>query len=557
MASTVKRIDVKAVLHKDGTAAIEERWFIDLDNSDAKTEWYVTHRSIDGIHLQNLTVEGYVPGHAGLVQFETLSEWDVNASRKEKTGKCGLANNDQEVCWGFGDWGEHEYIVRYQLTNLVKSYDTNDGFNHCFVDMDCTVEQARVVITAADGIMLSEDNTRRWAFGYEGIIEFEGDSIVATPNGPIGNGKRMIIMLEFDKDVFQPASTAAESWESRKQRALEGSDFLQDNGEEEDMSFWDWVLFGIVVLLSIFSYFFVNLIATLVLSLMWLLLCAVWWVVSLAPLRKWNKRKKLGIVKGNYCREVKKDWTLVKNKMVIDELSYFYGMSNQNVIGALLLKLMAKGDVTIVREEYKKKEREMLKIVHPWQEMDQNAKGDDRLAAHVLKLLTLASGDDLVLQPNEFDKWCRQKKNKTDIQNFMKMLEGKPDKEYISQNAAQIYGLKAFLQDFTLLNERETMEVGLWDQYLVYAEFFGLADQVRKDMERICPEYLRISNITKSLEVSTDGAVVYMFSDSIYTATTNAIERMAERSTSSSGFSSISSSGGGGGFSGGGGGGGR
>ena len=557
MASTVKRIDVKAVLHKDGTAAIEERWLIDLDNSDAKTEWYVTHRSIDGIHLQNLTVEGYVPGHAGLVQFETLSEWDVNASRKEKTGKCGLANNDQEVCWGFGDWGEHEYIVRYQLTNLVKSYDTNDGFNHCFVDMDCTVEQARVVITAADGIMLSEDNTRRWAFGYEGIIEFEGDSIVATPNGPIGNGKRMIIMLEFDKDVFQPASTAGESWESRKQRALEGSDFLQDNGEEEEMGFWDWVLFGIVVLLSIFSYFFVNLIATLVLSLMWLLLCAVWWVVSLAPLRKWNKRKKLGIVKGNYCREVKKDWTLVKNKMVIDELSYFYGMSNQNVIGALLLKLMAKGDVTIVREEYKKKEREMLKIVHPWQEMDQNAKGDDRLAAHVLKLLTLASGDDLVLQPNEFDKWCRQKKNKTDIQNFMKMLEGKPDKEYISQNAAQIYGLKAFLQDFTLLNERETMEVGLWDQYLVYAEFFGLADQVRKDMERICPEYLRISNITKSLEVSTDGAVVYMFSDSIYTATTNAIERMAERSTSSSGFSSISSSGGGGGFSGGGGGGGR
>ena len=191
MASTVKRIDVKAVLQKDGTAAIEERWLIDVDNSDAKTEWYVTHRSIDGIHLQNLTVEGYMPGHAGLVQFETLSEWDVNASRKEKTGKCGLANNDQEVCWGFGDWGEHEYIVRYQLTNLVKSYDTNDGFNHCFVDMDCTVEQARVVITAADGIMLSEDNTRRWAFGYEGIIEFEGDSIVATPNGPIGNGKRI------------------------------------------------------------------------------------------------------------------------------------------------------------------------------------------------------------------------------------------------------------------------------------------------------------------------------------------------------------------------------
>ena len=268
--------------------------------------------------------------------------------------------------------------------------------------------------------------------------------------------------------------------------------------------------------------------------------------MSLAPLRKWRRRKKLGIVKGNYFREVKKEWTLVKNKTVIDDLSYFYGMSNQNIIGSLLLKLMAKGDVTIVREKYKKDEKEMLKIVHPCQEISKEAKGDDRLACHVLRLLTLASGDDLVLQPEEFEKWCRQKKNENDIQNFMKMLESKPDKEYTNQHAAHIFGLKAFLQDFTLLNERGTMEVGLWDQYLVYAEFFGLADQVRKDMERICPEYLRISNITKSLEVSTDGAVVYMFSDSIYTATTNAIERMAERSTSSSGFSSISSSGGGG-----------
>ena len=111
-----------------------------------------------------------------------------------------------------------------------------------------------------------------------------------------------------------------------------------------------------------------------------------------------------------------------------------------------------------------------------------------------------------------------------------------------------------------MLNERGTMEVELWDQYLVYAEFFGLADQVRKDMEKICPEYLKLSNITKSLDVSTSidrGDVIYMFSDSIYTATTNAVERMAERSTSSSGFSNYSSIGGGGGYSGGGGGGGR
>ena len=557
LASTVKKLDINAVLHKDGTASIEERWLINLDDSDAKTEWYVRHNNTASMRIENLSVEGYVPGHSGLVPFETLDEWDIDASRKEKTGKCGLANNGKEVCWGFGDWGEHEYVVRYRLTNLVKSYDTNDGFNHCFIDMDCTVKQAQIVITTTDSIRLSEANTRRWAFGYDGSIEFVGDSIVAAPNGSLDKDSRMIVMLEFDKDVFTPTFTASESWDHRKQRAFEGSDFQKGDGEDDDMGFWDWVILIFVVLVGLLGYFFLNLVVTLLLALLWLLLCGLWWVVSLAPLRKWLKRKKLGIAEGNYFRDVDKEWTFVKNKKVIDELSYFYGMSDQNIIGALLLKLMAKGDVTIVREVYKEKEREMLKIVHPWKETDKDAHGDDRLAHYALKLLTLASGDDLVLQPNEFDAWCKKKSNKSDIQNFMKMLEGKSDKEYTAKHAAHLFGLKAFLEDFTLLNERSTMEVALWDKYLVYAEFFGLAEQVRKDMEKICPEYLKLSNITKSLEVAKETDVIYMFSDSIHTATTSAIERFADRSISSSGFSSYSSIGGGGGFSGGGGGGGR
>lgn len=39
VASTVKRLDINVVLHDDGSAAIRELWDIDLDDSDAKTEW--------------------------------------------------------------------------------------------------------------------------------------------------------------------------------------------------------------------------------------------------------------------------------------------------------------------------------------------------------------------------------------------------------------------------------------------------------------------------------------------------------------------------------------
>ena len=177
--------------------------------------------------------------------------------------------------------------------------------------------------------------------------------------------------------------------------------------------------------------------------------------------------------------------------------------------------------------------------------------------SHALKLLTLASGKDLILQPNEFDRWCKVKEHATDINNFLKLLDTKKDKQYIERHAADLHGMKAFLEDFTLLGERSTMEVKLWDEYMVYAEFFGIADKVRKEMQAICPEYLKMSKIGQSLNVAQEDDIVYMFSDSIYTATSSAVARAAARSRSSSGFSSRSSHGGGGGCSGGGGGGGR
>ncbi|MBQ6767813.1 MAG: DUF2207 domain-containing protein [Prevotella sp.] len=553
LGSVVKSLNVNACLHKDGSCTIEEHWVIDLDSEDAKTEWYVAHKLIDGITLTGLTVEGFVPGQEGLVPFVTLSHWDLDASRQEKAGKCGLANGGQEVCWGFGDYGEHEYIVRYTLGHLVKSYDTCDGFNHCFVDMNCPVEQAQVTITAADSIALSEENTRRWAFGYEGAVVFEGNSVVATPEGVLDPGGRITVMLEMDKGMFAPDSQADESWADRKQRALDGSDY----GDDDDLSFWEWVVLILLCLLALVAYLLQDFIVEIVLMVCWTLLCALWWVVSLSPLRTWRRRKKLGIAEGRYFRSVKSEWTLVQNKMVVDELSYLFGMSDDRIISAVLLRLMAKGYVTVVREEWKGKQRDMLRIVTPTDHVDSSSEGDGRLMSHALKLLTLASGDDLVLQPDEFKKWCKQKKNRSYLRAFVSLLKPKSDQKYLERNAADLFGMKQFLNDFTLLNERATMEVHLWDEYMVYAAFFGLTDKVRAEMKKICPEYLEMSKLGQSLEVAREKDIVYMFSSSIYSSASSAAERATSRSRSSSGYRSSSSRSGGGGSSGGGGGGGR
>jgi len=85
------------------------------------------------------------------------------------------------------------------------------------------------------------------------------------------------------------------------------------------------------------------------------------------------------------------------------------------------------------------------------------------------------------------------------------------------------------------------------------------ADQVRKDMKEICPEYLEMSKLAQSIDVAeAKEDVVYMFSDAIYSSANDAIAMLFHRKSSGSdGHGVWSSLDGGGGYSGGGGGGGR
>ena len=54
----------------------------------------------------------------------------------------------------------------------------------------------------------------------------------------------------------------------------------------------------------------------------------------------------------------------------------------------------------------------------------------------------------------------------------------KGNEEYTKWNA-----LKNFLNDFGRMNEKEIMEITLWERYLVYATVFKIADKVEKVMK--------------------------------------------------------------------------
>ena len=103
-------------------------------------------------------------------------------------------------------------------------------------------------------------------------------------------------------------------------------------------------------------------------------------------------------------------------------------------------------------------------------------------------------------------------------------------------------GLKKYMEDFSLLKEKEVPAIEVWEKYLVYATAFGIAEKVLKQLKTVYP------NIDELDAVHTS-TYMYFIYHSNFTADFS-------HSISSSITSSYSSAtGGGGGFSGGGGGG--
>ncbi len=55
-------------------------------------------------------------------------------------------------------------------------------------------------------------------------------------------------------------------------------------------------------------------------------------------------------------------------------------------------------------------------------------------------------------------------------------------------------GLKKYMEDFSLLNEKEIPALEVWEEYLVYATVFGIADKVIKQLKMVYPQIEEMDN---------------------------------------------------------------
>ena len=471
-ASRVPEMELDVALRPDGAAHITQIWTTDADEG---TEFYLGCRDSGYLTITDFSVSDQNG------PYVYVEDWDVDASFEEKANRCGILETGEgvELCWGVSEYGDNRYTIEYVLHDLVGNYSDADGFNHRFVDeMNFFPTDVTLTIRNQDGTPLTDEICDIWAFGFDGQIQFEDGVIRAWSEAPLESGAHMTVMVALEKGVLSPVRVVEDSFEAVKERALAGSDYGAGEDAEwddEPLTAGDLLLFAAIILTPVL-----------------LILLLVVLLVKVGKAKRKKRMKRVG-----YFRDAPNDGNL----NVTYQLGLCSGLCEEDaLLGAYLMRLISQGclestdgptDAGSVR----------LRLSHGPQSGNVY---DDALYT----ILKAAAGADGVLDPNELEHYCGQ--NYVPLSRFMESCErsGKQtlirssclkgavldnDKDLTKkgqQELDEVYGLKHFLLDFSLIHERGVKEAVIWQDYMVYALMLGIADKLEAQIQELYPDQL-------------------------------------------------------------------
>ena len=523
---SLNNLDIKVVLSKNGDARITETREMYID--DEGTECYIGLANMGESQVKDLTVSDETG-----TRFINV-DWDVDETRDWKTYKCGIVTTSRgyELCWGLGDEGERTYTTSYTITGLVRGYPDADAIRHVFLDTSVSPkpDHAKITIMTADTTMvINPDSCGIWGFRFEGNLWFENGTIVAETTKAMSEEAGLFIMVQFPKGMFEPTIWENDTFENKKGEAFEGSDYASSD-DDEDMTWFEWVIFfliyGVSALAAVCSF--------------------VWHIFTV-----WHARRKANKDLMWY-RDIPLNGNLQEANNILNAYKYMHTDYN-NLMSACILKLIQLGAITIETRPNMKGEMEPNFVIHELK----NFGNQPVLMRKIFNIFKNAAGSDTVLEPKELKHYMKSTCNQSITDSFINTLHTKTsiskykDRE---EEVRQLFGLRKFLKEFTLMDERGVGEVKLWKDYMIYATLFGIADRVIKEMKKVNPEYFNMDQVANQMA---DNMTLPLIYSTLHHSTSSAVAAKAAREHRSSGGGGHSSwGGGGGGFSGGGGGGG-
>lgn len=540
LAADFKSWDTVVTLEEDGTGIIDTTW---VSTEEDGTEKYIV---IDNLPPEMEIFDFEVKDERGAYVREE-GDWNVDRSRREKAMRYGIHKNGtaKELCWGYGEYGTHTYKIRYKIKNLVFHLHDADALNFMFLNRDMSEYPDHASLEIHGPRPFQEDEVKMWAFGFEGEIHRTAEGLIRVDakDGIPRNG-HLTVLLAFPEGTFASSLQVDKSFEDVLTRSLEGSSYDSDialgkgdDAEEEDPDWGDLAVMAFPFLLILFG--------------------------GLSKAAKHNKKPKTKY-RGEYYHEVPYEGAFYDIAYFLDGM----GASDREFLSAFFLKWVMDGRI---RTTEAAKKSIFGKVETAFEILREDMDGMAEEEAHIWRMFLSAAGEDRTLDPKEFDRYVRKhtstfrkgmdalvanseiRMKKEDFLATTTGFLGIPKTKKTEKGdmlEVNLYRFKNYLKDYSLLSERTSMNVHIWDQFMIYAATFGILEEVYKEFSKLYPEYREVTNLSPEV-------IYYSNSYAMHIARAAAAQtRMDSFARASSGGGGFSSFGGGGGSFGGGSGGG-
>ena len=529
-AQSIRDLDIRVEVAQDGSARITQVWDVNVVDG---TEWYVPIQNLGKMTIQDLSVS-----ENGQPFIDEGRHWNVDRSIAEKAGRCGIVEKRDgvELCWGQGTLGPHVWTAQFTATGLVQSFSDADGFNFQFVNPHLAAPPQHVKVTLVNrtgGPEWTYDNTRIWGFGSYGDLNVVNGAIVYESLEPFSYESSVILLARFEKGLFSPTVSRDMSFDELKKKAMSGSSY-GDKDPFEKIFLW---LFALLFGGSIFA----------------LIRAAV-----LQALGYKYKKSLYGKTKiTEWFREAPMDGNLFASSFVLDNGWRFPSgqTSSRGLIGAFFLRWILDGKVKVLPDTNNSKRVNL--------DFSQEPDIQDDVELALYNMAREAAGSNLLLESGEFEKWSErnfkrvtawptraQARGRGYMQDKHYFIRGNTTNEDGAREASRVVEFKNFLNDFTLSKERGAVEVGLWKDYLVFAQLYGIADKVASQFQKLFPKEFQEMAQTVGVDPNVMMRTIRLNNNMSTSAINRAVNK--QQAGSFKGMGGHTSFGGGGGFSGGG-----
>ena len=473
-SNNIYNIDINVNLQKDGSAVIDEVWVV--RGSDG-TEWYKVLNNLGNSEISNFK---------DLMDYKELTykdNWDINASLKEKALYYGINNTSQgiELCFGKYDYKKHTFILHYTLSNMVFNTSDSQVLYFKFIDKLSNVNFIKYNLTISSYYEFPND-LDVLGYGYKGYAYVENGKIkMSNVEDEDMNNKYVVSLVKFPLGTFNTDNKFSKynSFQDVYNEARKGS-FNYDYDKDKSVS---------IIITLIISFFSVFIIIAAIIN-------------GIHSGYGYINNKKIDKKKTPMFRDIPCNKDIYYANAIINLNTGLFKYKESNILGAILLKWVREDKII-----FKKKDDKDTNII----DLTKNPTFEYDLEKLLFDIMYEASGDG-ILETKEFEKWCRRHyekflnvfnnitndgvsklKNEGHVYKRTNKAECKKkdvmdDKIYV--DSSRLYGLKLYLTEFSRMDTKEVMEVKLWDEYLMFAYLFGIADKVAKQFKNLYPEVI-------------------------------------------------------------------